>query len=156
MKKSIFFILFSLFLCVILSAQSADNVTKMLDAKTVTFNEVAYFAAAYLDLSQDTVDFDNAASVLQSAVKFPKFKNTEGALRFKDFAYICLQVWNIEEGVNYRLFKSPRYALRELKALHFVPPFTDPDAYVSGRDMLYVMGKCATKAGTRTDKGDLK
>jgi len=156
MKKNVFFILFLSILCIILSAQSADNVTKMLDSKTVTFNEVSYFAAAYLDLSQNTVDFDNAASVLQSAVTFPKLKNTEGALCFKDFAYVCMRVWDIPGSLNYRLFKSPRYALRELKAMRFVPPFTDPDAYINGRDMLYIMGKCAAAAEARNAEGKSK
>lgn len=156
MKKNIFFILFFMFLCVIISAQSADSVTKMLDSKTVTFDEAAYFAAAYLGLSQDTMNFDNAASVLRTAAEFPKLKNTAGALRFKDVAYICLQVWDIDSGINYRIFKSPRYALRELKSLRFVPPFTDPDAYVNGRDMLYIMGKCAVQADMRAGKEYLK
>ena len=152
MQKNIFFILFLSILCSALSAQSSDSITKMLDSKTVTFNEVSYFAAAYLDLEQDTVNLDNAASVLQSAVKFPKLKNTEGALCFKDFAYICMRVWNIPGSLNYRLFKSPRYALRELKALRCIPPFTDPDAYITGRDMLYVMSKCAAAAEVRNAK----
>ena len=72
MQKNIFFILFLSILCSALPAQSSDSITKMLDSKTVTFNEVSYFAAAYLDLEQDTVNLDNAASVLQSGVKFPK------------------------------------------------------------------------------------
>ena len=152
MKKNVFFILFLSILCVILPAQSSDSITKMLDSKTATFNEVAYFAAAYLDLAQDTISFENAASVLQASVTFPKLKNTEGALRFKDFAYICMRVWNIPGSLNYRLFKSPRYALRELKALRCIPPFTDPDAYITGRDMLYVMSKCAAAAEVRNAK----
>ena len=141
MQKNIFFILFLSILCSALPAQSSDSITKMLDSKTVTFNEVS-----------DTVNLDNAASVLQSAVKFPKLKNTEGALCFKDFAYICMRVWNIPGSLNYRLFKSPRYALRELKALRCIPPFTDPDAYITGRDMLYVMSKCADAAEVRNAK----
>lgn len=154
MKKNIFFILFLLSFCVFLSAQSADSVTKVLDAKTVTFNEAAYFAAAYLGLDTDTVSFEDAPAVLTAAVPLPKFKNFDGALRFKEFAYICANVWNIGNSLNYRIFKSPRYALRDLKALRFVPPFTDPDAYVNGREMLHIMTKCAQAAERRNNKGD--
>ncbi|WP_428770678.1 hypothetical protein V1L52_02250 [Treponema sp. HNW] len=152
MKKSIFFILFSVFLCVLLTAQSADSVTRMLDAKTVTFDEVAYFAVTYLNSGKEEPDFENAAAELKASLTFPKLKNSGSALNFKDFAYVCTRVWNLKGGLNYRLFQSPRYALRELKALRFVPPFTDPDAYVSGRDMLYIMSRCARAAEERNNK----
>lgn len=152
MKKNVFFILFSAFFCVFLSAQSADSITKVLDAKTVTFNEAAYFAVAYLGLDEDMTSFEDAPAILKASVPLPKFKNFDGALRFKEFAYICASVWNIGNGLNYRIFKSPRYALRDLKALRFVPPFTDPDAYVNGREMLYIMTKCAQAAEGRNTK----
>lgn len=156
MKKNIFFILFLVFFGILLTAQSADNITKVLDAKTVTFNEVSYFAVAYLGLDKTAASFEDAPEILKASVSLPKFKNFDDALRFKEFAYICTRVWNIHNGLNYYIFKSPRYALRELKGLRFVPPFTDPDAYVNGRDMLYIMGKCAAEAEAGNSKGAVK
>ena len=143
MKKIAFFALFSTLCCFLLSAQSADKVTEMIAAKNVTFNQAAYFAASYLALGSADMSDAEAAKILTETVHLPKLKNTEAPLSFQDFAYVCLEVWNIRGGINYRIFKSPRYALKELKALRFVPVLTDPGVPVNGREVLHIMQKCA-------------
>ncbi|MGI5173007.1 hypothetical protein H0R92_05315 [Treponema sp. OMZ 840] len=152
MKKSIFFSLFLGFFCTLAAAQSAEKVTAMIDAKEISFNQAAYFASSYLGLGKEDMNESEAAAALTDFISFKKLKDKNRPLTVENFAYMCVKVWRIPGGINYRIFKSPRYALREIKALGFIPGNADPDAYITGREALYIMSKCANYAESKTGK----
>ncbi len=156
MKKNVFLSFFLLVFCALAFAQQADRVTAMLNAPSVTFNQAAYFASSYLGLGSEGMSDDEAGKMLASFSSFPKLSVSEQPLTVKEFAYFCVKVWKIKGGIGYTVFKAPRYALKELKALGFVPVFADPDTYVTGRDALYIMGKCADYAEAQSMREEAK
>lgn len=145
MKKIIIFTVF-LLITALLSAQSADKVTEILSAKTVSLPQVAYFATVYLGLGADEISNDNALVVLEDYIGFPSIKTSQEELSYEDFAYFCTRAWDIKGGVMYRITKAPRYALREFHALGFLLTNTDPTRAITGRDALTLMTKCAEYA----------
>lgn len=156
MKKNVILSFFLLFFCALAFAQQADRVTAMINAPNVTFNQAAYFASSYLGLGSENMSDAEAGKMLAGFSSFPKLNISEQPLTLKEFAYFCLKVWKIKGGIGYTVFKAPRYALKELKALGFVPVFADPDTYVTGRDALYIMGKCADYAETHNAREGAK
>lgn len=156
MKKNVFLSFFLLFFCALAFAQQADRITAMINAPNVTFNQAAYFASSYLGLGSENMSDAEAGKMLAAFSSFPKLSISEQPLTLKEFAYFCVKVWKIKGGIGYTVFKAPRYALKELKALGFVPVFADPDTCVTGRDALYIMGKCADYAETQNAREGAK
>ena len=150
MKKNVCIALFLSFLCFGAFSQSADKLTEMLNAQTVTIEQLSYFAANYLNLAGETATGEEALSALKEHIDFSRIQNTASALSAKDCAYLCCQVWGIRGGIMFRITKLPRYAFRELKALEIIPASTDPYTKISGRDALYIMTKCAQDAENNT------
>lgn len=152
MKKNAFLVLFLMVFYNFISAQSADSVTELLNSRDVNLLQVSYFATVYLGLSTDEISYNDAVTVLDEYIKFPKIKNSQNprdALTYEELSYFCTRVWNIKGGMMYRITKSPRYALRELKSLGYVSSNIDPNILVPGRDALTIMTKCAEYAETK-------
>ncbi len=141
MKKVQFFVLFFMFFCGIVSAQSADKVTEMIDAKTVSLNDVAYFAASYFGTIDENMSGSEALVILEKKVQYPKISNVE-KLQYDEFAYFCTQTWNIKGGIMLMATKSPRYALRELQAMGFISKSISPKDAINGIQALTIMTNC--------------
>jgi len=110
-------LLFLLVFCALAFAQQADRMTAMINAPRVTFNQAAYFASSYLGLGSENMSDAEAGKMLAAFSSFPKLSVSEQPLTVKEFAYFCVKVWKIKGGIGYTVFKAPRYALKELKAL---------------------------------------
>ena len=141
MKKVQIFVLFLLFCCGIISAQSADKVTEMIDAKTVSLGDVGYFAAAYFNIIDEDASPSEALKVLESKTQYNKISNLEN-LSFDDFAYFCTQTWNIKGGLMLMATKSPRYAFKELQSLGYISKSIYPNATIDGIQALTIMSSC--------------
>ena len=141
MKKVKIFTLFFMFFCGIVSAQSADKVTKMIEAETVTLGDVAYFAASYFDLIDDNAENSEALIALEERVQYLKISNTE-KLTYDDLAYFCTQTWNIKGGIMLMLTNSPRYAFRELQAKGYISNSIYPNDAINGVEALTIMTSC--------------
>ncbi len=142
MKKTLILGLFFVFFSVILSAQSAEKVTQMIESQEVSLSEVAYFAATYFEFSEDEASNDDALVNLERHVQFSKINDSEVSLSYDEFAYFCTQVWDIKGGVMLRLTKSPRYAFRELQSMSFIGQSIDPHEKVAGIEALTIITQC--------------
>ena len=68
MKKNVCIALFLSFLYFGAFSQSADKLTEMLNAQTVTIEQLSYFAANYLNLAGETATGEEALSALKEHI----------------------------------------------------------------------------------------
>ena len=64
MKKAVFFTIIFLFCVTSIFAQKADAVTTMIETEKVTFSQVAYFAATYLEFLPDIASEQEAMNAI--------------------------------------------------------------------------------------------
>lgn len=129
------------------SAQSADALTKMIDAKNATVGETAYFLAVYLDAVPESCSEAAAVSALQDKGVCNDDLTADTFLTYRTFAGMLMRTWNVKGGLMYSLTKSDRYALRELQAMGIISSAVDPSAVVSGFDALAALNSCMTQLG---------
>ena len=141
MKKVKIFTLFLMFFCVVVSAQSSDKVTEMIEAKTVSLDDVAYFAASYFGVIDEKDSGAEALLELEKNTQYVKISNSE-ILSYDDFAYFCTQTWNIKGGLMLMATKSPRYAFKELQSMGYVSQSIFPNDMVDGIQALTIMTNC--------------
>ncbi len=141
MKK----IAITIFLCVAFSlaafSQSAEKVSQMVEAQTVSLLDVSYFAATYLDVVEITTSGEHSLGALKRQARLSKIEDTTSALAYDDFAYFCAQVWHIKGGLFYTLSNSPRYAFKELQSMNIIYPHIQPNDTITGAQALTIMTK---------------
>ncbi len=142
MKKIRFFTMFFTFFCFSMTAQTAESVTEMIEAETVSLTDVAYFAATYFDILEDENQKEQALAVLEEHMQFPKIEDKEKSLSYSEFAYFCTHTWNIKNGLMYKITQSPRYALKELQTLGYISSTITPSANVTGFEALTIISQC--------------
>lgn len=148
MKKKFLFVSVLLLLCAaVVSAQSADALTKMIEAKQTTVGEVGYFLAVYLGDVPETSTVSAAVSALQNKGVIAEEAAADDVLTYKTFAGMLMKTWNVKGGLMYTITGADRYALRDLQAKGFIPASTDPYDVVSGYQALAILNDCMTKLG---------
>lgn len=141
--KKIVFLLLVVFLEVSFSfSQSADAVTEMINTRNTTYGQSAYFVATALELISETATQDEAITALVNAAIINQPANVQKPIPLNEFSSLCMKAWKIKGGVFYSLFKSKRYAFRELKALGMISISADPSQTIKGRDALKVITQC--------------
>ncbi len=125
-----------------ISAQSAESVTKMLETKTVTVGQACYFTAVYLDLAGDDTSEAEAVSTLTEKGFINSSWKTEHPITMKQFSLLCSKTWKISASLLYIIFKSPRYAFKQMKALDIIPFDSSPNEKLSGTEVLNIYTKC--------------
>lgn len=148
MKRSIFLLVFMLFVAGIAGAQSANRITEILEERQVTYGQVAYLADSELNLIQESASY---ADALKAAINAGIVKGEPEASTPVDYAalaYICSKTWKIEKSLFYKLSKSPRYAFKQLQSLGIISSNADPAQPVSGRTALNIITACIEQFGT--------
>ena len=64
MKKAVFFTIIFIFCGTAIFSQNADSVTAMIETEKVSFSQVAYFAATYLEFLPDIASEQEAMKCL--------------------------------------------------------------------------------------------
>ncbi len=148
MKKRFLVMTALILLCAaVVSAQSADALTKMIEADESTVGETAYFLAVYLGSVPESASEADAIRALQDAEICKAGVNADDSLTYKDFAGLIMRTWNVKGGLMYSITKADRYALRELQAMGLISAGADPQAIVSGYDALATINDCMTLLG---------
>lgn len=148
--KRLFFVIFSLFLLGgVVSAQSSQVVTDILNTEEVTYGQVCYLSAIHQGLISDDASFDDAVKILYEKKQTPELLSTSTPACLVNLSYIYMQMWpNVDGGLFYRLTKgSPRYALKKLKADGLIDDTMDPLATLSGKDALDILSSCMFQYG---------
>lgn len=142
MKKAIFFLLFLINISFFAFSQKAESVSAMIESTEVTFSQVAYFAATYLEILPDIATEQEAMNALNLRGICSIPENPYKQLKCKEFAQICMNTWIRKGGIMYSITKSPRYAFREMQSLGLIDYNKYPNQSLSGKEALSIMSKC--------------
>lgn len=148
MKKKILVIaLLLVVFAAAVSAQSADALTRLIEADKATVGDIAYFLAVYRGSVSENATATDAIRALQEENICSNSVSADNVLTYKVFAGMLMRTWNVRGGLMYTLTKSDRYALRDLQAKGFISSGADPVAAVSGYEALAVINDCMTELG---------
>lgn len=149
MKKTVLASIFITLFCVIgAAAQSADSVTNLIKTNKASWGQICYLSGTYLGLVQEDATPEQAITALTKAGIIKSAPPAETAIPLSQTASICARTWNIKGSLFYTLFKSPRYALRQLKADGIIPASADPSKTTTGHEALNIFTTCMEKYGS--------
>ena len=135
-----------------LSAQSAQKITDLLSIDKATYGNASWLIAVQTGLIQDDGSESQAFEALiendyitqkPSSTAETLIPSVDDEITIKDYALLCTKTFNIKGGLLYRLTKSPRYAVRELKAMKIISNDADPNVIASGKQLIHILNGCS-------------
>ena len=152
MKKIILITVFLTFTRFFGCAQSADEVTKLLNTEEVTYGQACYFLATLHGLVDEDASYGQALDSIkeQGLLNFdvPKFD----PIPLNQISHICVKLWRIKGSFFYLICPTPRYAFRLLKAHSVLSRTADPLKKVSGHEFLNILTDCIAKYSTENSE----
>ncbi len=145
MKKS-FVVLSLLLLSSVLSAQSAEKISEIIDSQTVSCEQCAYLAAVYSGLCGENVSYSEAFNTLHENQWISDGTVAQRPVKLSELSRLCVKATGLKCGLLYRITKSDRYAFKELKALGILDASADPSMQVSGQNAISVLNNCIARA----------
>ncbi len=139
MKKIIISIA-ALIFTAIAYAQSADEITKIINAEEATFGQVCYLTAVHNGLIEDDASEADAMNAWFESNQFINKEITpDTPINFQETCFYFTKMWNIKGNLFYKLSKgNPRYAYKQLKKDGILPAHADPIRKLSGTDLLNI------------------
>ncbi len=130
-------------------AQSAKEITAILNTDEVTYGQVCYLSAIHQNLITEDQGYDDAIKVLYENGQLPELVEGNMEVYLQNLAFIYLQMWpDVKGGLFYKLTKgSPRYAFKQLKTDGVISDDADPNSFVSGREALNILTACMLSYG---------
>ncbi len=130
-------------------AQSAKEITAILNTDEVTYGQVCYLSAIHQNLITEDQGYDDAIKVLYENGQLPELVEGNMEVYLQNLAFIYLQMWpDVKGGLFYKLTKgSPRYAFKQLKTDGIISDDADPNSFVSGREALNILTACMLSYG---------
>jgi hypothetical protein len=124
-----------------LAAQTAAELDGVLEARTVSGALGARFVLGAADLLPAGLSGLPAQEAAWDAARARGWVRGEpgGALRCRDAAFLVMNAFGFRGGLWYSLFRTPRYAYRELVYRKLLPGRADPDRLLSGEDLLRLL-----------------
>lgn len=141
MKKITISFLMALVLSFSVFSQSAELMSELLNTEKVTCLQASYLPAVYVSLVGEDASQEEAYAALLDNGYF-KNLDSQKVMTLSELSFVYTKALGISGGLFYTLFKSPRYAFKELKARGILPPEADPDSFVSGHDVVDLFNNC--------------
>src|SRR5574344_2148829 len=143
MKKSLLFCTFTLLFSIgTLYAQSAEQITTILNTDKATYGQIAYIAAVYQGLVPDSADEEQAVKALSKAGIISSSAKPNDVVCLGTVSFICAKATGMKGGLWYTIHPCARYAFRQLKADNIIPATADPAMVITGRDALGIFNGC--------------
>jgi hypothetical protein len=126
-----------------LSAQTADELDKLLETPELSFAQASRFVLAQADVSggefaQNSAQATEAAFVLARERGWVR-GSADASIRLGELCFLIMNAFDIRGSLLYVLFPGPRYAFRELDYLGLVPGRPDPALTLSGDELLRIL-----------------
>jgi hypothetical protein len=120
-------------------AQTAAEIESVIVADSVTIGQAAWILLRAADIPvQSQQEAFNYASQRKW---LPKNASPEDAVRLDRAALLVMHSFGISGGNIYSMFQTPHYAYRELEYKNIIQGRTDPAMKVSGRYLLFIIGR---------------
>ncbi len=140
MKKSIF-LLFLFFLSgFTVFSQDAAAITELLQKPVADLKDFSYMVASSAGRSGTPFE---AYTFCDRYNVFPMTAAADTPITVKMISQFYMKAYQLNGGILWSIFKSPRYAFRELKHKGLWSGYLDPDTRLSGRELLRIAGKFA-------------
>jgi hypothetical protein len=137
--KHCILITFLFLLTGLLFAQTAARLEALIDEPAVNWEQAAAFVLEAADAGYGGTD--DAFSFAASQNWLPKNIEQNDAVSYKGAAFLFMQSFKIKGGIFYRLTKSPHHAYREMVYMDVIRGGIDPDAVVSGKELLFMLNR---------------
>lgn len=147
MSRKSFFLIVFLILGAVCFSQSADFITEMIEAETVSYEDVGYLCAVNLGLVSDSSSTQDALIALDKAGVISMPKEPTANISYSALANMCMKTWKIKGGLLYRITKANRYAFREFQSRGLIGTTVDPYSTVTGIQVLNLITQCMEIAG---------
>jgi hypothetical protein len=136
-----------------LHAQTADRIERLLEQKTVSYQEAALLAleaSGHLDPANRTKAEDAFAFAMKRRW-LPANAKAGDAVNLKGLSLLVTRAFGIKGGLFYTIFKNPHYAYRTLVYYNIIQGRADPLMYVSGELLLFMVNR-AMYQGTNSNE----
>jgi hypothetical protein len=124
-----------------LHAQTADRIERLLEQKTVSYQEAALLAleaSGHLDPAAYTKAGD-AFGFARERGWLPANAEAGDAVNLKGLSLLVTRAFGIKGGLFYAIFKNSHYAYRTLVHYNIIQGRADPLMYVTGELLLFTV-----------------
>jgi hypothetical protein len=143
MQKNKVFLTFTLVLLLVaaagITAQSPEIMDNLLESDAATFGESAYMIAVGSGIAEDDVSIPEAVKLIEQKGWSKSGREADSLVTLGEFSFMVMEALELEGGIMYSLFPSPRYAVRELAFKGFVTSEPHPGNLVGGDDVLSIL-----------------
>ena len=150
MKKVSAFILAALLFVPAAFSQSADKMSDVLKSKEVTLGQACYFFATASENVKDNVSYEKALDYFKERSVLKSSASENDNATFASLALLANDVFNIQGSLCLSLFKSGRYAYRQMKADGVLTKRDDPSLVPDGHKFFSVLTRCLDKYELRS------
>ena len=141
-------VMFVLLLCGgILFAQTAADIDLLLDAKEITYAQAVRFVLPAAGLVEDNISNSAAFAFAVSRGWLSDTVNQDDRINMGALSLIIMKSFNLDGGLLYRLFPSPRYAFREMVYYQLIQGRSDPSLFIAGNQLLHILGRTLSFTG---------
>ena len=135
----------------ILSAQTAAEMDRMLETRARSVGLAARFAMGAYGLLPEGLSGAAAEAAAYQAARSAGWVRggPEEEINLRDTAFLLMNVFELRGGIMYRLFRSPRYAYREMVYRRLIQGRSYPHMGLSGPTFLQILGRTLNFTGER-------
>jgi hypothetical protein len=137
--KSLAVLLILLALPSLLPAQTAAVMDELLETQAVSYAQAAYVILR-AGAGQDFAVPATAFAAAREKGWVPKNAASHDPASLGAVSLLIMRAFELKGGFMYSFFHSPRHAVRELSSLRLIRGQTDPDQWVSGDNLLFMVG----------------
>ena len=151
MKTYVLLVCFFFCTVLILFAQTAAELDRILETQVVTVSLAARFAMGAQGLLPEGLSGSAAeTAAYETAYSGGWVKGgPEEAINLQDTAFLLMNVFELKGGIMYTLFRSPRYAYREMVYRRLIQGRAYSNMEVSGTNFLQILGRILNYTGER-------
>lgn len=148
--KRLFMLLAASAVSIMLNAQSADKISDIIASSRATCGQASYIAATALGIAGENATYDETVRLFSEKGVLKTGCSESDAITMKQLAWLCANTWNVDGSLMLKIFKSPRYAFRQMKADSVIDVSADPDDVPDGHRLLAVITDCVAKYEIRS------
>ena len=132
--------------------QSNEILDTVLAQEALVTEYGAYLVFTASGVLPDDADIDLAADLLEELEDEWKLKgySPETPITLGQYSYLITRAFVIKEGLFYRLFPGPRYAVRDLAFLGIVREHPNAGRTLSGEEAVRILGNTLEWLDTRS------
>jgi len=119
-------------------SQDAGLLTAILEKKAANYADFSYMLVSEIGMECSPFEAYTYCDRFDS-FNFTTAVNTP--ITVKSVSFFLMNNYGLTGGIMWSVFKSPRYAYKQLKNDGFWKPGTDPDSILSGRDLVRAVSR---------------